>query len=118
MEMTDGRGVDVAFECAGAIPALQMALRITRSGGTAQIVGMPAEQHPQIPLYELINREVDLRGLFRYAGCYPPAIALVAAGRVDVASLVTHHFTLDQTAEAMVFVRDRREGVIKAIIHP
>lgn len=118
MEMTGGRGVDVAFECAGAIPALQMALRITHNGGTAQIVGMPAEQYPQIPLYELINREVDLRGLFRYAGCYPPAIALVAAGRVDVASLVTHHFTLDQTPEAMVFVRDRREGVIKAIIHP
>lgn len=118
MELTGGRGVDVAFECAGAIPALQMALRITRNGGTAQLVGMPAEQHPQIPLYELINREVDLRGLFRYAGCYPPAIALVAAGRVDVASLVTHHFSLDEAPDAMAFVRDHRDEVIKAIIHP
>lgn len=118
MELTGGRGVDVAFECAGAIPALQMALRIARNGGTAQIVGMPAEQHPEIPLYELINREVDLRALFRYAGCYPPAIALVGAGRVDVASLITHHFTLAETPEAMVFVRDHRDEVIKAIIHP
>ena len=47
MELTGGRGVDVAFECAGAVPALQMALRVARNGGTVQIVGMPAEQHPQ-----------------------------------------------------------------------
>ncbi len=118
MEMTGGRGVDVAFECAGAVPALQMALRVTRNGGTTQIVGMPAEQHPQIPLYEMINREIDLRGLFRYANCYPPAISLVEAGRVDVESLVTHHFELDETPEAMTFVHERRDGVIKAVIRP
>ncbi|MFO8080751.1 MAG: NAD(P)-dependent alcohol dehydrogenase [Armatimonadota bacterium] len=118
MEMTGGRGVDVAFECAGAVPALQMALRVTRNGGTTQIVGMPAEQHPQIPLYEMINREIDLRGLFRYANCYPPAISLVEAGRVDVEALVTHHFELDETPEAMTFVHERRDGVIKAVIRP
>ncbi|MGI5818412.1 MAG: NAD(P)-dependent alcohol dehydrogenase [Armatimonadota bacterium] len=118
MELTGGRGVDVAFECAGAVPALQMALRVTRNGGTTQIVGMPAEQHPQIPLYEMINRELDLRGLFRYANCYPPAISLVESGRVDVASLVTHHFSLDETPEAMTFVHERRDGVIKAIVRP
>lgn len=118
MELTGGRGVDVAFECAGAVPALQMALRVARNGGTVQIVGMPAEQHPQIPLYEMINRELDLRGLFRYANCYPPAIALVESGRIDVASLVTHHFDLDETPDAMTFVHERRDGVVKAIIRP
>jgi L-iditol 2-dehydrogenase len=118
MELTGGRGVDVAFECAGAVPTLQMALRVTRNGGTTQIVGMPAEQHPQIPIYEMINREIDLRGLFRYANCYPPAISLVEAGRVDVKSLVTHHFDLEDTPEAMTFVHERRDGVIKAVIRP
>ncbi|MGD9496990.1 MAG: NAD(P)-dependent alcohol dehydrogenase [Armatimonadota bacterium] len=118
MELTGGQGVDVAFECAGAIPALQMALRVARSGGTVQLVGMPAEQHPQIPLYEVINRELNLLGLFRYANCYPPAIALVEAGRVDVASLVTHHFPLDRTVEAMRFVQEHKDEVIKAVVHP
>ncbi len=118
MDLTDGRGVDVAFECAGAVPTLQMALRVARNGGTVQIVGMPAEQHPQIPLYEMINRELDLRGLFRYANCYPPAISLVESGRVDVESLVTHHFDLDDTPEAMTFVHERRDGVVKAVVTP
>lgn len=118
MELTDGRGVDVAFECAGTVPTLQMALRVTRNGGVTQIVGMPAEQNPQIPIYEMINREIDLRGLFRYANCYPRAISLVEAGRIDVKSLVTHHFDLDETPDAMTFVHQRRDGVVKAIIRP
>jgi threonine dehydrogenase-like Zn-dependent dehydrogenase len=37
---------------------------------------------------------------------------------VDVASLVTHHFSLDETPEAMTFVHERRDGVIKAIVRP
>ncbi|NLO06517.1 MAG: NAD(P)-dependent alcohol dehydrogenase [candidate division WS1 bacterium] len=117
-EMTGGRGVDVAFECAGAVPALQSALRVARNGGRVQIVGMPGERSPQLPLYEIISREVDLRGLFRYANCYGPAISLVEAGRVDVRSLVTHHFDLSDTPEVMTFVHERRDGVIKAIINP
>ncbi len=118
MDLTGGRGVDVAFECAGTIPTLQMAMRVARNSGTVQIVGMPAEQHPQIPLYEIINRELDVRGLFRYANCYPPAIALAAAGRVDVKSLITHHFTLDETPDAMRFVDEHKDEVIKAVVRP
>lgn len=118
IELTGGRGVDVAFECAGAVPALQMAMRVVKNGGTVQIVGMPAEQHPELPLYEIINRELDVKGLFRYVNCYPPSISLVESGRVQVEPLVTHHFTLEETPEAMTFVHERRDGVIKAIVNP
>ncbi len=118
MELTGGRGVDVAFECAGAVPTLQMAMRVVRDGGTVQLVGMPAEQHPEIPLYEIINRELDVRGLFRYVNCYPPAISLVATNRVRVEPLVTHHFDLDEAPEVMTFVHERRDGVVKAVISP
>ncbi|MEA3401377.1 MAG: NAD(P)-dependent alcohol dehydrogenase [Armatimonadota bacterium] len=118
MELTEGRGVDVAFECAGALATMQMAMRVTRNGGVVQLVGMPGEQHPQVPIYEIINRELDVRGTFRYAGCYPPSIALVEAGRVNVQSLVTHHYQLDEVPEAMQFVREHKDEVIKAVVHP
>ncbi|MGC9318069.1 MAG: NAD(P)-dependent alcohol dehydrogenase [Armatimonadota bacterium] len=118
MELTGGRGVDVAFECAGAMPTIQMAMRIARSGGVVQLVGMPAEQHPQVPIYEVINRELDVRGTFRYAGCYPPSIALVDAGRIDVEALVTHHYDLEDVPDAMRFVHEHKDEVIKAVVHP
>lgn len=116
MELTAGRGVDVAIECAGAVPTIQTALRVTRSGGRVQLVGMPAETHPPIPLYQLINRELEVSGLFRYANCYAPAIALVAAGRVDVASLITHRFPLQRTLEAMTFAHEHKDESIKVIV--
>ncbi|MGQ9730539.1 MAG: NAD(P)-dependent alcohol dehydrogenase, partial [Candidatus Zipacnadales bacterium] len=34
MEITNGRGVDVSFECAGAVPSAQDCIHITRAGGT------------------------------------------------------------------------------------
>jgi len=116
MDLTGGRGVDVAIECAGTVPTIQMAMRVTRSGGRVQLVGMPAETEPELPLYELIQRELDVSGLFRYAGCYPPAIELVAAGRVDVASLITHHFPLEQTVEAMQFAHEHKDESIKVVV--
>jgi len=116
MDLTGGRGVDVAIECAGTVPTIQMAMRVTRSGGRVQLVGMPAETDPELPLYELIQRELEVSGLFRYAGCYPPAIELVAAGRVDVASLITHHFPLEQTVEAMQFAHEHKDESIKVVV--
>jgi len=116
MEMTAGRGVDVVFECAGAVPTIQMAMRIARNGGRVQLVGMPADMEAPIPLYELINRELDVSGLFRYAGCYGPAIELVAGGRVDVASLVTHHFPLEETPAAMEFAYSAKDEAIKVVV--
>jgi len=117
-EMTSGRGVDVVLECAGAAATIQMALRIVKNGGKVQLVGMPQETELAIPIYELLLRELDVSGLFRYAGCYPPSIALVAAGSVDVQSLVTHHFDLDETPEAMEFTHAHKDKVIKAVVHP
>ncbi len=117
-ELTSGRGVDAAFECAGTQATLEQAFKVARDGGSVQLVGMPAELNPPIPIYDLINRELTVRGTFRYANCYPPAIALAASGKVDVKSLITHRFSLDETPEAMMFVHENKDKVIKAVILP
>ncbi len=47
---------------------------------------------------------------------YPRAIRLVETGRVDIESLVTHRFPLQQ-APAAFAVAQRREG-LKVIVEP
>ena len=65
-------GVDVAFEMAGAIPALELAWRITRRGGSTVTAGLP---HPDkrfaLPPVQLVAEERILRG--SYIGSSVPA---------------------------------------------
>lgn len=54
--------------------------------------------------------------LFRYANQYPSGIALTAAGRVDVASLVRHHFPLREAEDALQFADEHRGESLKVVV--
>ncbi len=117
-DLTGSRGVDASFDCVGSELTLQQALQVARNQGAMQCVGNPQELLPRLPIFEIINRELTVRGTFRYVNCYPPAITLTAAGAVDVRSMVTHHFPLAETVKAMEWVDQNKDKVIKAVIHP
>jgi len=118
MDLTAGRGVDVVFECAGAVPSTQQAISMARRAGMVQLVGMPSVDDFELPVYTMIGKELLVGGLFRYANCYPPSIAGIAAGRIDVQSLITHHFPLAECPAAMSFADENKAVCIKAVVHP
>jgi alcohol dehydrogenase len=93
-------GVDFAFEMAGAIPALELAWRITRRGGSTVTAGLP---HPDkrfaLPPVQMVAEERTLRG--SYIGSAVPArdipryIELYRRGRLPVDRLMGERLTLD-----------------------
>jgi L-iditol 2-dehydrogenase len=109
-------GVDVAFETAGALATTRATLASTRPGGVAVLVGLPPDPMVELDIVSAASREIDIRGQFRYANCYPKAIALTAAGRVDVKSLVTHHYPLDQAVEALRFADQSKSEALKVVV--
>jgi L-iditol 2-dehydrogenase len=111
-----GRLFDVLLECSGAGGALAAGLYRLRPAGRAAMVGMPKED-VTLPLAKLNPRELTIGTVNRYAHTWPLAIELVASGRVDVKPLITHHFGLAQTAEALT-LSSRVPDSVKAVIHP
>jgi L-iditol 2-dehydrogenase len=107
---------DVLLECSGAPGVLAQGLARLRTNGRAAMVGMP--KHPvELPLSNLNVNELTIGLVNRYAHTWPTAIALISSGRVDAASVVTHHFPLDE-AEAGITLLERDPESMKAIIHP
>lgn len=98
-ELTKG-GVDYAFEMAGAIPAMELAWRITRRGGSTISAGLP---HPDkrfaLPPVQLVAEERTLRG--SYIGSAVPArdipryIDLYQRGKLPVDRLMGEHLALE-----------------------
>ena len=108
-------GVDNAFEALGAPAVAEQAFAATRTGGTTVLIGQPAMGVTvPIPVYELTQFEHDVLGT--HAGGATPALeipalaALVVAGKLDLAPLVTHRFGLDDIAEAIETTRSGTAG--------
>lgn len=114
--LLDGQVLDVVFEAAGENAAVEMAIAAARPGGKVILVGIPADDRTSFTASVARRKGLTLKLVRRMKLTYPRAIALVESGKVDVRSLVTHTFSLDQAAEAFATAA-RREG-LKIIITP
>ncbi len=111
-EATKG-GVDVALEMAGSVPALLLAYRITRRGGTTVTAGLPAPTAMlSIPAVSLVAEERTLKG--SYIGTCVPSrdlpryLALFRRGRLPIDRLLTHRLPLTDINEGFDRLREGR----------
>jgi L-iditol 2-dehydrogenase len=110
------RPPQVLLECSGHPTATGEAIRALDRAGRAVLVGMGGDELP-LPLSVVQERELEVTGTFRYANTWPTAIALVAAGRIDLDRLVTGTYGLDQAADALTAGR-RDPRSVKVVVHP
>jgi L-iditol 2-dehydrogenase len=108
---------DVLLECSGAPGVLGSAMRRLRPAGRASMIGMSKESAIALPLAQLNVNELTVSLVNRYNHTWPLAIELVSSGRVNLKRLVTHHFPLAESAEALTLA-SRVPDSIKAVIHP
>ena len=87
-QLLDGPA-DIVFDCAGFSSTTNTAIRVSKNGGTVVAVGL-GESEQTIRASEINMREVDIKGIFRYAHTYPVCLQLLASGKVNVDPLITH----------------------------
>jgi L-iditol 2-dehydrogenase len=119
MDLTKGRGVDVAITAAAAGVTQEQAIRYAARQGRISFFGGLPKDNPIIACdSNLVHyRELTIVGA---NGSSPDhnkrALELIASGAVPVSDLITHHLPLDQVLEAIRIVSSG-EG-IKVTIEP
>ena len=122
MEITAGRGVDVALDCtagAGTIPILLGVEALKRKGGTLLIQGEVAE-FPNFPVGKVTVKYITIKSArgHGYRSC-ELALQQLASGRFPLDLVTTHKFGLKDTDLAIRSVGgEGEEGVIHVSLLP
>ncbi len=116
-EATNGRGVDIAFEAAGAADTPQNGVDMLRPGGTLVLCGIPSgEDKLTLTASSTRRKGTTIKMVRRMKFVYPRGIRLVQRGMVDLKAIATHFFTLDDIPRAFEMVAGYEDGVIRAVV--
>jgi L-iditol 2-dehydrogenase len=114
---TRGRGADLVFETAGSVQTAQLSVEVARRGGKVVLVGLPSKTHFDFGVIRILDKELDILGVFRYANMYKGCVDLLNARRVNLATLITHRFPLEKTQEALLFAHEHKAESIKVVVN-
>ncbi len=114
-------GADLVIEFAGTPEAARQAILLARRGGRVVLAGAtgPGRELCGVDLSTIVRGHLDIYGsLANPRGISRRGLELMARGSVDVSALITHHFPLEQFAEAWTTFVERRDGAIRVMLHP
>lgn len=115
----DKRGCDLVIEATNSPDGFLHAVQAAAIGGRIILIGIPdGDTYTPIEAAEARRRGLDIRFSRRMGDVYPRAIQLVSSGAIDVDTLITHRFNLDDSPQAMQMQADEAPDLIKSMILP
>ena len=121
MRLTNGQGADVAIEALGTQQTFESCLRVLKPGGTLSSLGVYSGKL-SLPLDAFAAGLGDHKIITTLCPGGKERMRrlmnVVASGRVDLKSMVTHRFKLDQIEQAYDLFANQRDGVLKVAITP
>jgi len=116
MMLTDGKGFDLAIETAGIQIAAVQAIHIVKKGSNVVLVGYSKTGVFEIPVNVVLDKEIQIKTVFRYRHIYPTAIEAVASGSVNLKNIVSDIIDFDNIQYAMKQSIMDKENIIKTVI--
>jgi threonine dehydrogenase-like Zn-dependent dehydrogenase len=139
-KMTDYLGADVCIDCvgceadgnfmwsllgvkmklqAGAATALQWCINSVRKGGTISLVGVYGSAPTMVPIGNILNKGITLRGSQTNVHRYLPRLMEhVQAGRLNPKEIITHRLPLADVADAYHIFSTKQNNCIKTVLVP
>jgi NADPH2:quinone reductase len=116
--LTQNEGVDLCIECVGSPSTTKQALKVVRPGGRVIIFGVsPVNAEMNFSPFDIYFREIEINGTYAITrDSFRRSIALLSSNRIDVSSLITERFELNDIRRAFELA-EKKEG-LKKLIHP
>src|SRR5215469_4924333 len=115
--LTEGGGVDAAFEAVGLPVTVKTAIDSVRKGGTVTLIGNLKPQ-VELPLQSVVTRELTLIGTCASAGEYPACLDLIASGKINVTDFISATPPLEEGAQWFERLYAGEKGLMKVLLKP
>ncbi|MDR1786588.1 MAG: NAD(P)-dependent alcohol dehydrogenase [Spirochaetaceae bacterium] len=115
LKETGGLGCDVIFEASGSPKVYPDFFRCAAKGATVVLIGM-MNGHAPIDIAFLQGQGVRIETIFRYCNCFPRAINLVNAGKIDIKRFISRTFPFSESIAAYEFAAAGKPDVVKVMI--
>lgn len=111
LALTDGKGVDIAFEALGRPSTVLTALSTLRQGGRLVAIGLaPGQATADVPITRLVRESLTLVGSYgaRVRQDLPRMLDLTEQGAIHLEEVVTHVYDLNSVNEAYEDLNSRK----------
>ena len=118
MKLTDGKGVDVAFECTSVNKVLDTLVAAMKPTGKVVIVSIWSKP-ATINVHSVVMKELDVRGTIAYCNDHAETIKLVESGKINLKPFITQRIKLDELiSEGFERLIHNNESAVKIIVNP
>ncbi len=100
---------DVMFEASGNDKALRSGLDVVTPRGVIVSIGLGGEA--TLPLNQLVGKELELRGTFRFHEEFAVAVRFLNEGLIDGSPVISHVIDFDQATHAFELACDKGQAM-------
>ena len=116
MKKTNNVGADIAYVAVGAPPAVKQAIQIVKKRGRITVVGIFGDE-VSVDMTNLVRREIEIKGAYdAKPENFLQSISLISKGQIDVNTVLTHRYKLEDAEEAFQTALNMKGGKIQ--FHP
>lgn len=117
-ELTGGAGADVAVEATSAQPVFDTLLEALRPKGVLQVVAIWSKK-ASIDLFQIVMKEIDVRGTIAYVNTHPHTIELLESGKLNLRQFITGKIGLDDLiTKGFDTLINHNETAVKILVSP
>ena len=118
IDLTGGRGVDVAFDCANVPETPNHAMESLARNGIFVFTGIVPTSFVTWDTERARRKGLTIKLVRRSRHGYERALKLAEQGRIDLKPFITHRFPIEESAKAYEVASGYLDNVIKAVIIP